>query len=713
MHTCNAESLPIYPATYTKTNNRTVCTSSITLTMKRPALYLLALAVCWVNAARAQHQSLYYKVHFDSDQHLLDTADQHTLNQLAVMAKQATYYEINIQAHTDADADHAYNAQLSKLRAVSVKHYLAACGLKPEVLFTQSFGENKPEGSNRNEEGKAQNRRVEITLNTYHFANSGEFLQAIAPDNKQQFPLNAAKGGVLTGTDGTKVYIPANALVTADNKPVKGEVTVELQEFLHADDAFYHQLSTTSNGRLLESGGMFSLEASSNGQPVQIKPGASVRVTIPAVNAQNNMMLFVPVNRGNGVIDWLPTQVPFGPIPAVDYTFTPTARVFLDNTLLKNMLVNNKAPEAHASFTYPLLTLPKRPVTQLTAPRYAPPVYNSYFSLFTRIFRSHDYLMAELAKETQRREQIYQKKMQTYLAQKQQYDEALEQYLADSARLVQNWTRNFQEWAGTQATLHQMWAEYLNRQQWNNAVKDLMDLNGITAFSTHPQLVQRFSESISPSQGSFLSAARHQQAANALQELEQMSYEEIARLLPYASEIDLNNKRLRQFRTNSGNRLRSFSSSCIAENSQLWSHLHMAQNDWVKRIKDEKNQASNEAEYLYNTTINRFGVYNCDRFSQTPPEQMAKVVVKHSGNAQVAFHIPSTRSFVYSYKTDNGYYINLPKNTEATMVFLSFHPTEGPMLQIKKLNVNTTNVEVIAEPQTVAVADIRKAFTNI
>lgn len=676
---------------------------------------MLALAVCWASAAGAQHQTLYYKVHFESDQHLLDTADKNLLNQLAVMAKQANYYEIDIQAHTDADADNAYNVQLSKLRAVSVKHYLAACGLKPEVLLTQAYGEKKPESTNQNNEGKAQNRRVEITLHTYCFNSSRELLQSLAPEYKQQLNMNASNGGELTGNDGTKIYFPANALVTADNKPVKGDVVVELSEFLHAQDAFYNQLSTTSNGRMLESGGMFSLAAYSNGQPVQVKPGANMRITIPAANARNNMMLFTPVTRADGVVDWQPTQVPFGAVPDENYDFTPRARVFLDNNLLTGLLVSNEAePAGYASFTFPLIKLPKRPTAELTAPRYYPPVYERYFSFFTRLIHSRAYLMAKLEQETQRREQVYQKKLQTYMAQKKQYEEQLEQYLADSTRLVQNWTKEFTEWAQQQIPLHYSWAAYLNKNQWNNAIQDLIRLNGVEEFTSQPSLVRRFSDLTSTSNSIFTSAVIHQQSANALQVLQNMSYAEISKLMPHAKEINLRaNARLRVAYTNKNNRLYSYSSACLSETPVLLSHLHVAQNDWLKRVNDEKNIAANKANYVYTTTINRFGTFNCDRFAETPPEQMAKIFVKHNGNAQVAFHIPSTGSFLYSYQTADGYYITIPKNTEATMVFLAVHPTEGPMLQVKKLKATQKELEFTAAPRTASVDEIRKALARI
>jgi chemotaxis protein MotB len=56
------------------------------------------------------------------------------------------------------------NQQLSLKRAQTVEQYLIAHGVKPELLSAQGFGEANPVASNDTAEGRAQNRRVEITL---------------------------------------------------------------------------------------------------------------------------------------------------------------------------------------------------------------------------------------------------------------------------------------------------------------------------------------------------------------------------------------------------------------------------------------------------------------------------------------------------------------------------------------------------------------------
>jgi chemotaxis protein MotB len=56
------------------------------------------------------------------------------------------------------------NLILSQKRADSVMQYMISQGVKPSLVSAQGFGEANPVASNDTAEGRAQNRRVELTL---------------------------------------------------------------------------------------------------------------------------------------------------------------------------------------------------------------------------------------------------------------------------------------------------------------------------------------------------------------------------------------------------------------------------------------------------------------------------------------------------------------------------------------------------------------------
>lgn len=71
---------------------------------------------------------------------------------------------IEVAGHTDSVGSDAYNQQLSERRASSVATYLSGHGVASTRVVTVGAGEGHPVASNETEDGRAQNRRVEITI---------------------------------------------------------------------------------------------------------------------------------------------------------------------------------------------------------------------------------------------------------------------------------------------------------------------------------------------------------------------------------------------------------------------------------------------------------------------------------------------------------------------------------------------------------------------
>ncbi len=66
--------------------------------------------------------------------------------------------------HTDNAGQADSNRRLGRKRAQFVVNYLAKNGINTRAIQTKSEGQNKPIATNNTEEGKAKNRRVEITV---------------------------------------------------------------------------------------------------------------------------------------------------------------------------------------------------------------------------------------------------------------------------------------------------------------------------------------------------------------------------------------------------------------------------------------------------------------------------------------------------------------------------------------------------------------------
>ena len=72
--------------------------------------------------------------------------------------------QIEVIGHTDNSGSAAYNQDLSQRRAVSVANVLRESGVPNGRLSAYGRGEDQPVSSNLSDQGRAQNRRVEIII---------------------------------------------------------------------------------------------------------------------------------------------------------------------------------------------------------------------------------------------------------------------------------------------------------------------------------------------------------------------------------------------------------------------------------------------------------------------------------------------------------------------------------------------------------------------
>lgn len=91
-----------------------------------------------------------------------------TLNRLAEAMSAALAEDpglrLVIAGHTDSVGPADYNLRLSRARANTVKDYLVSRGVPPSALSAVGYGESAPVATNATTDGRAANRRVNLTL---------------------------------------------------------------------------------------------------------------------------------------------------------------------------------------------------------------------------------------------------------------------------------------------------------------------------------------------------------------------------------------------------------------------------------------------------------------------------------------------------------------------------------------------------------------------
>lgn len=99
---------------------------------------------------------------FDSSE--LSSDARSNLRKLADSLQAEGQTEVMIVGHTDADGTDAYNRDLSERRGRAAESYLASIGVARSRLRSSGRGEAEPIASNDTDEGRRQNRRVELAI---------------------------------------------------------------------------------------------------------------------------------------------------------------------------------------------------------------------------------------------------------------------------------------------------------------------------------------------------------------------------------------------------------------------------------------------------------------------------------------------------------------------------------------------------------------------
>ena len=71
---------------------------------------------------------------------------------------------IRVEGHTDATGPDRYNEELSLKRADAVARVLRSRGVQESQMLVRGLGESRPVADNTNDQGRSQNRRVQLVI---------------------------------------------------------------------------------------------------------------------------------------------------------------------------------------------------------------------------------------------------------------------------------------------------------------------------------------------------------------------------------------------------------------------------------------------------------------------------------------------------------------------------------------------------------------------
>lgn len=103
-------------------------------------------------------------VYFDFNQEVMLPKEKNKLSLLISILKMGPEMNAHLVGHTDNKGSESLNTAFGMKRASEVKKYLIDQGVSEDQIIVSSEGMGSPVADNNTEEGRAKNRRVEITI---------------------------------------------------------------------------------------------------------------------------------------------------------------------------------------------------------------------------------------------------------------------------------------------------------------------------------------------------------------------------------------------------------------------------------------------------------------------------------------------------------------------------------------------------------------------
>ena len=570
--------------------------------MKHLLLFTCLVIAQWLNA---QTTNFSYTVYFNSDQHQLSAEAQKILLRTLNDLKGAETYQVKIQAYTDDEGSNAYNQALGQRRADAVLAYLDSLGLETQNAKLNNYGEQKALADNSTVENRPKNRRVDVYIQAVFNENFQSLLSKLNQTQTYSYSISSTKSTCLLTHQGTFLMIPAHAFVHANGKPVaEGEVTLQIQEYYQLSDMLMAGLNTSSNYKLLATGGMLNLKALAQGQELQLAPQKEIGVGMPIRKGQFDpaMELFLGDKdpHHSDLINWNPTQRKATSLLATsskDPSIDAIGQfVIYREKAIKQLIKNTVRPKLNPN--HRVRTIPQKPQRE---------DIKVHLDFFQKIFPNKKRIEAQ-------RDRIYAKQVKSY-------QRSLKIFQRDSTY----WTKYFQD----SLNYVRLYKEALDSdlQNYQNARKEA------TYAATHREQDQK-----------------------KMQEL------------------------------------------------------------YEKGVSSD-GQLSQQTLDRYFFAVNRLGWINCDKFMNTPENQLTQIAIQDSDASEerlmlVFPHLPSILSI--KSKTIQGEYLsdNIPKGMPAKLIGIKVDQGRS-MLAVKDIKVGESKQSYNLVYQPKSLKEIQKILEGI
>lgn len=275
-------------------------------------LAYLVLLLLHTTICHSQKQFSKRSIYFESDRWELSAESKKTLDQLYDSIVSYKTFHIFIRGNTDNTGDSLYNIKLSQQRVQACRNYFVDKGISDSAFTISFLGENKPKASNETEEGKHENRRVDISI---QYARpvpkplpSIRELYRKLERKKQEFCIRNDRDTTIYGEQGTMIRINANTFQVPKGCG-SSCITFVLREDYLKSDMMIDNLTTLWDRKILESQAMVFTDAMDcQGNRLAMTKDGSLGMITPTQQLESGAALFNGGFTGHdSTMNWNPT----------------------------------------------------------------------------------------------------------------------------------------------------------------------------------------------------------------------------------------------------------------------------------------------------------------------------------------------------------------------------------------------------------------------
>ena len=152
---------------------------------------------------------------------------------------------------------------------------------------------------------KTINKSVSEVLYELNEQGNTNWSEADKKLESQVFKLNPLRDTIIETKNGIVFSIPAKAFLNKQGVSPVEPIDLEIKEAMTASEIMKAGLSTMSNGKLLETGGMFYVNARLGDENLTIDKSKPINANVPVNNNKKDMMLFKGERMKDGGINWV------------------------------------------------------------------------------------------------------------------------------------------------------------------------------------------------------------------------------------------------------------------------------------------------------------------------------------------------------------------------------------------------------------------------